>query len=116
MPATLNFQPHKKGTTMLQQDFKITEATDGPPNLNGAIIRMQLKTSPTGPVEHEFNNIPNEGGITIDNHLECEFHLNKQIIDIPAFDYLYGIQIEFSNGDKDEFFQGIFPVFQDIVN
>jgi hypothetical protein len=108
MPAHYNFKPHQRGTTLLEKKFKIEELLTGSINLTGAIIRLQLKTSPKGPVEFEFNSPENH--LTVTNALTGEFKLNKQIIDIPAFDYIYGLKIFFANGEVEEFLDGIWPI------
>lgn len=115
MAGKLNFIPHKKGTTLLQQNFRIEELADGAVNLTGAIIRMQFRTSQTGPTEFEFTSLLN-GGLTISNALNGEFYINEQIINLPAFDYIYGLQINFPNGTVDEFLEGIWSIVEDNVN
>jgi hypothetical protein len=115
MPAKLDFRPHRTGTTMLAQKFRIEELTDGALNLTGCLIKMQLKTSLTGPVEHQWTSLPS-GGLTITNAVNGQFEINKQIVSIPAFDYIYGIQIDFPNGDTDEFVSGLFPITEDNVD
>lgn len=112
MNATCNFLPHKKGTTLLPQKFRI-EDENGPVDLTSVLIKMQFKTSKNGVVEHEFTNQP--GGGIVNTGIGA-FETVKQIIDFQAFDYVYAIQLNYPNGDIDEPVEGIFPVYQDIVS
>jgi hypothetical protein len=61
-------------------------------NLTGAIIKIQLRKVAGGVVFFEPT-------ITITNAVLGQWKINKQIIDIEPFNYLYDIRITFANGD-----------------
>lgn len=121
MAAKFNFTPHKKSTTLLDQNFKLEEGAGTAEypqqsvNLTGCIIRMQLRTSQEGPTEIELNTLPN-GGMSITDAVNGLFRINQQLISFPAFDYLYAIQIEFPDGTVDEFLEGTWSIVEDTVN
>lgn len=110
--ATYNFNPIKKGDTFSGIRFTVN-INDVPADLTDASIRMQLRTQPLHPTAHEMST---EGGqIEISNAEAGEFEIIEQIIDFPAYNYYYDIEITFANGVVKTYIEGKLPISQDIT-
>lgn len=83
-------------------------------NLTGSTIRMQLRKIAGGVVALSLTSVAN-AGITITNASSGLFKINKQIISIDAFNYLYDIQITFSDGVVKTWVSGEFLIKNDIT-
>jgi hypothetical protein len=108
----LNFQTIK-GDTFEQVAFELL-LNEEPYSLEDAIIRMQLRK--------EYGGIPflsltsvDDAGITITNALDGRFEINKQIINIEPFNYLYDIEIEFGDGTVKTYISGNFLIKSDVT-
>lgn len=87
----LNFRSIK-GDTFDEVNFSINK-NNVPIDLTDAVIRMQLRQVYGGVI---FLNLTSESnaGITITNAVGGLFKINEQIIDAPAFNYLYDIELD----------------------
>lgn len=77
-------------------------------NLTGATIKMQLRKVAGGVVAFS-------PALTITNASGGLFKINKQIIAIDAFNYLYDIQITFSDNTVKTWVSGEFLIKNDIT-
>ena len=108
----LNFQ-NIKGDTFEEVSFQLLINTE-PYDLTGSIIRMQLRK--------EYGGIPflsltsvEDTGITITDAENGNFKINKQIINIEPFNYLYDIEIQFGDGDVKTYISGNFLIKSDVT-
>lgn len=81
---------HYRGTTFKEMLFEY-KIDNVPLDLTGAVIKIQLRKEPKGVVFFEPT-------ITITNASLGQWKINRQIIDIEPFNYLYDIKITFANG------------------
>lgn len=108
----LNFQ-NIKGDTFEQVTFELL-LNDEPYSLDDAVIRMQLRKEYGGIPFLSLTSVAN-GGITITNANNGLFKINKQIINIEPFNYLYDIEIEFGNGTVKTYISGNFLIKSDVT-
>ena len=108
----LNFQ-NIKGDTFEQVTFELL-LNDVPYSLDDAIIRMQLRKEYGGIPFLSLTSVAN-AGITITNANDGLFKINKQIINIEPFNYLYDIEIEFGNGTVKTYISGNFLIKSDVT-
>jgi hypothetical protein len=106
IPATLNFEPHYKGSSLLPLHIKTNF------DITGATILCQIKLEPNAPAIHQWITGSN---ITIIDALTGEFTLNQ----IDEFDpepgkYIYDLQIKFADGTSETYLKGKICVIQDI--
>ena len=83
-------------------------------DLTGATIKMQLRKEAGGVIALSLTSV-SSAGITITNTSGGLFKINKQIISIDAFNYLYDIQIAFSDGTVKTWISGEFLIINDIT-
>ena len=112
--ATYKFPDHIKGDTFKGTSFTVlvnTVALD----LTGASIKMSLKRNnkPETVVEKTFST--EDSSIVITTPLLGKFEIVKQIVDIPAFNYVYDIQITTQGGDVLTYISGTWLILQDIT-
>lgn len=97
---------HKRGTTF--DGFPINVKINGSNlNLTGATILMQLRKEAGGIVAFEPS-------ITVTNATGGDFKIDEQIIDIPACNYKYDIQITLSDDTVHTWIEGIFTITDNI--
>ena len=104
---------HIKGDTFEAVNFAVIKnavAVD----LTGATIKMQLKKE-CGGIPFLSLTTVSSNGLTITNATGGLFKINKQIINISEYNYLYDIEITFSNGDVKTWIEGIFTINCDIT-
>ena len=77
-------------------------------DLTDATIRMQLRKEAGGVIA--FAPI-----LTITNAVNGLFKINKQIINCDAFNYMYDIEIAFSDGTVKTWISGYFLIKNDIT-
>lgn len=114
-PAVFNFKPQYKGNTFKGVRLTLTNRTDGvttPIDLTGVLILMQLKKSHSSAVIKEFTTI---SGITVVDAVNGIITIDKFMITIDPFLYLYDIQLTFSNADVTTYMTGTFLVKQNLV-
>ena len=109
---SLNFT-HIKGDTFESVNFAVVKNSVAL-NLTGAVIKMQLKKECGGIPILSFTTVAS-AGLTITNASGGLFKINKQIINIAEFNYVYDIEITFSNGDVKTWVEGNFTINCDIT-
>ena len=109
---SLNFS-HIQGDTFEEVNFAVVKNSVAL-NLTGAVIKMQLKKECGGVPILSFTSVAS-AGLTITNAVGGLFKINKQIINIPEFNYLYDIEITFSDGTVKTWVEGNFVVKCDIT-
>lgn len=109
---SLNFQ-NIKGDTFEQVPFEV-KLNNVVVNLTGAVIRMQLRKEYGGIVGLSLTSV-GSAGITITSPTLGLFKINKQIINIEPFNYLYDIEITFADGDVKTWISGNFLIKQDVT-
>ena len=109
---SLNFT-HIKGDTFEAVNFAVVKNSVAL-NLTGAVIKMQLKKECGGIPILSFTTVAS-AGLTITNAVGGLFKINKQIINIAEFNYIYDIEITFSNGDVKTWVEGNFIINCDIT-
>lgn len=110
---SLNFS-HIKGDTfdVVNFELKINSVVQ---NLTGAVIKMQLRKCASDATPALSLTSVSGAGLTITAPTLGQFCINKQIIDIPVYDYEYDIQITFANGDVRTYISGIFSITKEIT-
>jgi hypothetical protein len=109
----LNFS-HCKGDTFDQVNFEL-KVNNVAKNLTGATIRMQLrKTADDATIVLSLTSVGN-AGITITSPTTGLFKINSQVINIPVSDYVYDIEITFSDGTVKTYISGYFTITQEIT-
>ena len=110
-----NFCPIVKGSTQKEKKFTLTD-DNGPVDLTGASIKMQLKTQPDGPVEYEFSSTGISPEFVIDEDpLSGIFRMVEMVITINPFNYIYDLQIHLNSGVKLTPMRGFYPVEAEIT-
>jgi hypothetical protein len=107
-----NFK-HKRGDTFKAVNFQY-KLNGTPIDLTAATVRMQLRKECGGLIALNLTSIANDG-ITITNAASGMFKINKQIINIAEYDYLYDIQITFANNTVESYLDGVFTITCDIT-
>jgi hypothetical protein len=110
---TYNFKPHLKGDTFPGITFSI-KVNDEFLDLTDAQIRMQLRQNPTHPVSYELSF--EAGNIEISDAENGEFKIKEQIIDFPARNYNYDIQISWPDSKVKTYISGIWVINQDVTH
>jgi hypothetical protein len=109
---SLNFS-HIKGDTFEAVNFAVIKNAVVL-NLTGAVIKMQLKKECGGVPILSFTTVAS-AGLTITNAAGGLFKINKQIINIPEYNYAYDIEITFSDGTVKTWVEGNFVIKCDIT-
>jgi len=109
---SLNFS-HIKGDTFEAVNFAVIK-NSVVLNLTGAVIKMQLKKECGGVPILSFTSVAS-AGLTITNAASGLFKINKQIINIAEYNYLYDIEITFVDGTVKTWVEGNFVVKCDIT-
>lgn len=104
---------HKQGDTFEAVNFQLFRNTQ-PIDLTGAIIKMQIRKECGSIPIISFTSVAN-AGITITAPLSGMFKINKQIINIAEYNYLYDIEITFSDGTVKTWIEGEFLINCDIT-
>ena len=108
---SLNFQ-HIKSDTFEAVNFEINVDTI-PVDLTDTTIRMQLRKEYGGVVGLSLTSVAN-AGITITDAVNGLFIINQQIINIPAFNYIYDIEFDF-DGIVKTYISGNFLILNDVT-
>jgi hypothetical protein len=109
---SLNFQ-NIKGDTFEQVPFEV-KINNVAVNLTGAIVKMQLRKECGGVIGLTLTSVAS-AGITITDAVNGKFKINKQIIDIPSYNYYYDIEIKFADGTVKTWIDGMFNIICDIT-
>lgn len=105
---------HIKGDTFEEVAFQLN-VNGSAASLTGAVIKMQLRKNYTDTTAALSLTSVGSAGITITNASAGQFKINKQIIDIEVYNYVYDIQITFSNGEVKTYIQGGFNITNDVT-
>jgi hypothetical protein len=108
---SLNFQ-HIKSDTFEAVNFEINVDTI-PVDLTDTTIRMQLRKEYGGVVGLSLTSVAS-AGITITDAVNGLFRINQQIINIPAFNYIYDIEFDF-DGIVKTYISGNFLILNDVT-
>lgn len=108
---SLNFQ-HIKSDTFEAVNFEINVDTI-PVDLTDTTIRMQLRKEYGGVVGLSLTSVAS-AGITITDAVNGLFKINQQIINIPAFNYIYDIEFDF-DGIVKTYISGNFLILNDVT-
>lgn len=108
---SLNFT-HIKADTFEAVNFEIN-IDEAPVNLSDTIIRMQLRKEYGGVVGLSLTSV-GDAGITITDAANGLFRINQQVIDIPAFNYIYDIEFDF-DGVVKTYISGNFLIKNDVT-
>ncbi len=107
---------HIKGDTFEAVNFAMTTGVPAVAiNLTGAVIKMQLRKQACDLVKVLSLTSVLSAGITITNPISGLFKINKQIINIDPFNYVYDIEITFTDGSVKTYISGFFNVSPDIT-
>lgn len=109
---SLTFQ-NIKGDTFNEVNFEV-KINDVAVDLTDAIIRMQLRKEYGGVVALSLTSVAN-AGITITDSEAGLFKINKQVIDVSPYNYLFDIEIHFDNGDIKTWVSGNFLILADVT-
>lgn len=113
MSGNLNFS-NTKGDTFSEVDFQL-KINGVNVNLTGAVIKMQLRESYNNSTAVLSLTSVGSAGITLTNAANGQFKINAQIIDIPSRNYVYDIQITFSNGVVKTYIKGNFNILEEVT-
>tara|TARA_R110000868_G_C10553550_1_gene736134 strand:+ start:178 stop:513 length:336 start_codon:yes stop_codon:yes gene_type:complete len=108
----LNFQ-NIKGDTFNEVAFELLLNAE-PYSLVDAVIKMQLKKEYCGIPFLSLTSVA-AAGITITDASNGLFKINEQIINIEPFNYIYDIEIEFSDGTVKTYISGNFLIKSDVT-
>lgn len=109
---SLNFQ-NIKGDTFEAVNFEVI-INDTAADLTDAIIKMQLRKECGGVIGLSLTSVAS-AGLTITDAVNGKFKINKQIIDIPSYNYYYDIEIHFADNTVKTWVKGMFNIFCDIT-
>lgn len=105
---------HKKGDTYLGLGPITVQINSIPLNLSGASIRMQIrKQKEWASYAHEWNT--ESGTISILNPLSGEFFVESGIIDVPAHNYYFDIEITTNDGRVITPIEGTWEILSDVT-
>lgn len=83
-------------------------------NLTGCTLRMQLKKEYGGVAFLSLTSVAS-AGITITTPASGLFKINKQIINIDAFNYIYDIELIKADGTVKTYIKGNFSITNDVT-
>lgn len=106
MAQTLNFTT-KRGDTFRRVTFQIN-INEIPLDLTDGDVKMQLRKEAGGVIALE-------PALTIFDAENGQFAIDEQIINIPACNYKYDIQITNQDGEVNTWISGLFTITDDIT-
>jgi hypothetical protein len=83
-------------------------------NLTGCTLRMQLRKEYGGVIFLSLTSVAS-AGITITNAAGGLFKINRQIINIDAYNYIYDIELIKADGTIKTYISGNFYVTNDVT-
>lgn len=104
---------HIKGDTFEAVNFQMLVNTV-PLNLTSATLRMQLRKEYGGVVFLSLTSVAS-AGITITTPASGLFKINKQIINLDAFNYIYDIELIKADGTIKTYINGNFSITNDVT-
>lgn len=108
IPAVWNWKDHYKGSTFTPKNIKFNF------DINGATITCQLKAGQGSNLTYEWKTGVN---ITVVNSVTGEIVLNKiKEFKPPAGNYIWDLQVKFSDGTGQTYLKGTQNVIQDVTS
>jgi len=83
-------------------------------NLTGCTLRMQLRKEYGGVIFLALTSVAS-AGITITNPSSGIFAINRQIINLDAFNYIYDIELIKADGTVKTYVSGNFSITNDVT-
>ncbi|WP_431137473.1 hypothetical protein [Psychroserpens mesophilus] len=115
-PNTYNFKPQTKGDTFSGIQFTFNTSTNDvetPIDLSGATIIMDIKKTYDSPV---VKRLESTSGITITDAENGVVNINSFLVDLPAFKYVYDVEIVFPDTTVKTYIKGTFEVVGDVTD
>jgi hypothetical protein len=112
-PIIYDFQSMPRGDDFLGIHFFLFDANEAPIDLTGCTAKMQLRRTVGNVVVLEWKTDDNT--IFVANN---EVYIKERpgaVMDIPDFNYLYDIQVTYSDNFVDTILKGLFPIDADIT-
>jgi hypothetical protein len=108
----MNFT-HKRGDTFEAVNFAML-VNSVALNLTGCTLRMQLRKEYGGVIFLSLTSVAS-AGITITSAATGLFRINKQIINLDAFNYIYDIELIKADGTVKTYISGNFYITNDVT-
>ena len=113
MASTLNFS-HVNGDTFDEVAFVVT-INGVKADFTDAIIRMQLRKKACDlKAALSLTSVAN-AGLTIVDAINGLFKINKQVINVDVYNYVYDIEIEFADGTIKTYIRGNFNILEEVT-
>lgn len=103
-----NFPPHKKGDTVENINFDVLINNDIPP-YSITLVKVELRREDK--IWKRYTS--NDDSITL--YPPNNFVIESHILDIPAGEYDYDIEITYSDGSVKTYIKGVWKIFGDIT-
>ena len=104
---------HIKGDTFEAVNFQML-VNSVALNLTGCTLRMQLRKEYGGVIFLALTSVAS-AGITITNPSSGIFAINRQIINLDAFNYIYDIELIKADGTVKTYVSGNFVITNDVT-
>ena len=104
---------HIKGDTFEAVNFQMI-VNSVALNLTGCTLRMQLRKEYGGVIFLALTSVAS-AGITITNPSSGIFAINRQIINLDAFNYIYDIELIKADGTVKTYVSGNFSITNDVT-
>lgn len=104
---------HIKGDTFEAVNFQML-VNSVALNLTGCTLRMQLRKEYGGVIFLSLTSVAS-AGITITNPSSGIFSINRQIINLDAFNYIYDIELIKADGTVKTYISGNFVITNDVT-
>mgnify|MGYP000323174622 FL=1 len=104
---------HIKGDTFEAVNFQMI-VNSVALNLTGCTLRMQLRKEYGGVIFLALTSVAS-AGITITNPSSGIFAINRQIINLDAFNYIYDIELIKADGTVKTYVSGNFVITNDVT-
>lgn len=104
---------HYKGDTFdeILFEYKINGIAE---DLTNTVIKMQLRKEHDGAVFLSLTSVDN-AGITITDAVNGLWKINRQVIDIKGYNYIYDIEFN-KNGEINTDIKGNFNIINDVTH
>lgn len=104
---------HIKGDTFEAVNFQML-VNSVALNLTGCTLRMQLRKEYGGVIFLALTSVAS-AGITITNPTSGIFSINRQIINLDAYNYIYDIELIKADGTVKTYVSGNFSITNDVT-
>lgn len=104
---------HIKGDTFEAVNFQML-VNSVALNLTGCALRMQLRKEYGGVIFLSLTSVAS-AGITITNPTSGIFSINRQIINLDAYNYIYDIELIKADGTVKTYVSGNFSITNDVT-